>query len=105
MEAREEKLLRARASFRNEGGPNNFYERRAERVKTGEEDNEKDRKDSRKIFLGARILISILLLVLFILADMSKNNEVGKLSEKIFAETQKNELNVEKYSALIGEMW
>lgn len=105
MEAREEKLLRARASFRNEGSPKNFYEGRRERTKTEEQEVEKRVKDNRGKFLAIRIFLSIAILLLYIWADMSKNNSISEISKKSFAEIQKNELNVEKYSALFGKMW
>lgn len=105
MEAREEKLLRARASFRNEGSPKNFYQGRREQNKIDEKESEKTVKDNRGILFGIRIFVSIFILLLFILADMSKNNSISEILEKSFAQIQKNELNVEKYSALFGEMW
>lgn len=105
MEAREEKLLRARASFQNEGSPKNFYTGRREWTKTEEQESQKTVKDSRGMFFGIRILISIVFLLLFIWGDMSKNNSISEISEKSFTEIQKNSFDMEKYSALFSKMW
>ena len=105
MEAREEKLLRARASFRNEGSPKNFYQGRREQNKIDEKESEKTVKDNRGILFGIRIFVSMVILLLFILADMSKDNSISEISEKSFAEIRKNELNLESYSALFSKLW
>ena len=105
MEAREEKLLRARASFRNEGSPKNFYEGRKEQTKKEEKEFVKTAKDNRGMFFGIRIFVSMVILLLFILADMSKDNSICEISEKSFAEIRKNELNLESYSALFSKLW
>lgn len=96
MEAREEKLLRARASFQSEGSPKNLY---------CEKNEESITRKYRGVFLTVRILISCILLALFIYTDLSKNVEMNKISKKSFVEIRKNEINIEKYSALISQMW
>lgn len=105
MEAREEKLMRARASFRNEGSPKTFSEGGRGRIKAQEKESETAEKSFRGVSFGVRVLISIVLLALFVLADTSNNARITQISDKSFAKIQKNEINVEKYSALISKLW
>ena len=52
MEAREEKLMRARASFRNEGSPKTFLEGGRGRIKAQEKESETAEKASGECLSG-----------------------------------------------------
>lgn len=95
MEAREEKLLMARASFENEGSLKYFGE---------EKEREEDKKRGKNMFL-LRLIAAMILFGVFVYGDSSKNPQFSEISRKSFEGIQKSEINVEKYSAFIGRMW
>ena len=95
MEAREEKLLLARASFKNEGSPKYFRE---------ENKKEESQGKGKTMFL-IRLAAACLLFAAFVYGDYSSVSKMNEISQKSFQEIQKNEINIEKYSALLGRMW
>lgn len=95
MEAREEKLLMARASFRNEGSPKHFQ---------GEEKKTEIKNRGKSMFL-LRLVTALLLFGAFVYSDYSEVSKINEISRKSFEEIQKDEINIEKYSALFGRMW
>lgn len=97
MEAREEKLLMARASFQNEGSPKYFREEKKKEENYG-------KGKSRYLFL-LRFTIAALIFGIFVYGDRCGMSKFNEISKKSFARIQKNEINIEKYSALFGQMW
>lgn len=95
MEAREEKLLLARASFRNEGSLNYFEPQR---------EKKQELKRGKGMFLF-RGLVALILFGVFAYGDSTNTRELNEISRKSYALIQKSEINVEKYSALISRIW
>ncbi len=95
MEAREEKLLMARASFGNEGSLKYFAENK--------EKEEGERRGKSGFII--RLVVALLLFGTFVYGDTSNMSELNEISRKSYDGIQKSEINVEKYSALFGRMW
>lgn len=95
MEAREEKLLMARASFKNEGSPKYFQE---------EKKKEETQGKGKNMFV-LRLVVAFVLFGAFVYSDYSGVSKINEISRKSMEEIQKNEINIEKYSALLGQMW
>lgn len=95
MEAREEKLLMARASFRNEGSPKCFRT---------EEKKVETQNRGKGMFL-LRLIVALLLFGAFVYSDDSNISKINEISHKSFEEIRKEQINIEKYSAILGKMW
>lgn len=95
MEAREEKLLLARASFKNEGSPKYFREEKKKEETAGK---------GKNMFV-LRLIVAFMLFGAFVYSDYSDVSKISEISRKSFQEIQKNEINIKKYSAFLGQMW
>lgn len=95
MEAREEKLLMARASFKNEGSPKRFRE----------EKKELEVQSRGKSMFLLRLVAALVLFGMFVYSDYSGVSKINEISHKSFEEIRKEQINIEKYSAILGKMW
>ncbi len=95
MEAREEKLLLARASFKTEGSPKYFRE----------EKKKEETQGKGKTMFVLRLAVACLLFGVFVYSDDSEVSKINEMSRISLEEIQRNEINIEKYSALLGRMW
>ena len=93
MEGREEKMLRARASFQNEGS-----------FCLLETKKEESQNKGKNLFL-VRGLIAFVLFGVFVYGDVTEHTELNEISRKSYALIQKSEINIKKYSAFISRLW
>ena len=99
MEARREKMIQARASFREQGNLK-LISKEKKMSSPG-----KEKQSNRHIFLIVRCFMAIILFILYIYGISGKTEKMNELSRKSFKEIQKNEKYIEKCSAFFGDMW